>query len=168
MSLFSWLFKRNDNPFYKEENRMSRQALQKLLDAAAARDNKIDGVFIMLPTAGNTIMMKSDVPGFTGDPRIDDCAGWIGRFSNIGSTLSSIGYGEIRYALFPLKDAVLLLFYFEQEFSQPVVVGFFCLQAGEAEKAIGEMIYHAKNVVYGVNRDGKHIDGIKDFLGKLL
>ncbi len=166
MSLFNF-FKKTTNPFDKEENQMSRQALQALLDGAAKRDNKIDGVFIVLPNSGNHITMQSQVSGFAGDPKVENAVGWIGRFSNIGSTLDGVGYGKLKYAVFPMEDAILLLF-FEKDFTQPVIIGFFCLQKGDAEKAMGEMLYHAKNFVYGYESNGKHFEGIKEMLAKIL
>lgn len=168
MSLLNFFSKKTTNPFENEANKMSRQALQTLLDAAAKKDNKIDGVFVVLPNSGNQITMQSQVAGFAGDPKVAGFIGWIGRFSNIGNTLDNLGYGKPKYAAFPMEDAILLLFFENEGFTQPVIIGFFCLQKSEAEKALGEMVYHAKNYVYGYESNGRHIEGIKEMLTKIL
>ena len=151
-----------------KESRMSRQALQAYIDALAKKDNEIDGCFIL--NSANQFIMYSEVAGFSGDVKIQAMLGWIGRFTNIGRELSNVGYGRLKYATFPMDDGILTMYFFDREFPQPLTIGFICKQPGDAEKALGEVLYNTKNAVFGYEdySTGKHIEGIKDMLGKFL
>jgi hypothetical protein len=155
---------RNKHPFEKETNKMSRQALQVTLDAVASKDNKIDNMFIFLPNSGS-ITMHSEVGGFAGQPKVDSFLQWIGRLGEIEKALSHTGYGDLHYATFPMKDAIITLFFLSEGFNETIVVGFVCEQNGKAEKALGEHLYNAKKFMLGYKDNrGKPIEGIKDML----
>lgn len=155
---------RKKNSVEKETNKMSRQALQVTLDAVASKDNKIDNVFIFLPETGN-ITMHSETSGFAGQPKVDSFQQWIGRLGEIENSLSHTGYGDLHYATFPMKDAIITLFFLNEGFTETIVVGFVCEQNGNAEKALGEHLFNAKKFMLGYKDNrGKPIDGIKDML----
>jgi hypothetical protein len=157
----------NNNRFEQETNKMSRQALQVTLDAVASKDNKIDNVFIFLPNTGS-ITMHSEVSGFSGQPTVDSFRQWIGRLGEIENALSHTGYGDLHYATFPMKDAIITLFFLNEGFTETIVVGFVCEQNGNAEKALGEHVYNAKKFMLGYKDNrGKPIDGIKDMLQEI-
>lgn len=156
------------NPFEEESNKMSRQALQATLDAVASKDNKIDNVFIFMPQTGN-IAMHSEVAGFAGQPKVDTFMGWINRLGGIANALGQSGYGDLHYATFPMKDAILTLFFINEGFAQDIIVGFVCEENGNAQKALGEHLYNASKFMLGYNdRAGKPIAGIKDMLQNLF
>jgi len=156
------------DPFEKEKNQMSRQVLQATLNAVASKDNKIDNVFIFIPQTGS-ITMHSKVSGFAGQPKIESFMGWMNRLSGIENALSQTGYGDLNYATFPMKDAIITLFFLNEGFAEDIIVGFVCEQTGNAETALGEHVYNAKKFMDGYrDRGGKPIEGIKDMLKNIF
>ncbi|MEK8019204.1 MAG: hypothetical protein VSS75_020225 [Candidatus Parabeggiatoa sp.] len=139
--------------------------LQATLDFASSKDNKIDGVFILLGKKG-LITKTSQVGGFGGQPQIEQYRAWISRLAGIAETLGQSGYGPLHYSTFPMRDGIITLVFLNEGFNESIVVGFICEQPGNAEEALGEHLYNVSKFMWHgyTDKHGEKQQSINDLL----